>query len=184
MSRDLTSDFIAAITAAGLAPVMLIRAYFDSGTLNLWNGLGPLTYGGNLYTGVTPILNVDTILEQKTTAATGVNISLSGLDSTILSLAENEPYQQRAIEIYIGMLDSSGAIIADPYLMFQGYMDTMTIADDGQSINIAVACESELIALERALQSTYTPENQKIEFPDDSFFDFVANIQDQTVQWG
>jgi len=184
MSRNLSSGFISAITAGDTAPIVLIRAYFDSGEIDLWSGVGNLVYSGVTYLGITPILAIDQVHEQKTIASTGFNLTLSGLDSTMFNLAENEPYQGRALEMYIAMLDVNGAVIASPYMIFKGYMDTMTIDDTGTSIAITVAVENELIALERALQTSYTPESQKINYPTDSFFDFVSNIQNQTAHWG
>jgi hypothetical protein len=184
MSRNLSSQFVTAITSNGVAPIVLIRAYFDSGEIDLWNGVGNLVYSGITYTGVVPILNIDTVHEQKQIAATGFNLTLSGLDSTILSLAENEPYQGRPLEMYLALLDSSGAVISSPYMMFKGYMDTMTINDDGKTISITIAVENELIALERALSTSYTPESQKVNYPNDTFFNFVADIQNKTAHWG
>lgn len=184
MSRDLTSGFISAITAQGTTPILLLRAYFDSGDLNLWNGIGDLTYSGVTYIGVSPILLFDNVKEQTTLAATGLNITLSGLDADIIDIAFNEPYEQRSLEMYLAMLDSSGNVIISPYMLFKGYMDTMKLSDDGKNVTIAVAVENELIALERALDSTYTPENQQIEFPNDTGFNFVAGLQTETVQWG
>jgi len=184
MSRSLSASFVSAITSNGVAPIVLIRAYFDSGEIDLWNGIGNLVYSGVTYTGVVPILNVDTVHEQKQVAATGFNLTLSGLDPTILSLAENEPYQGRSLEMYLALLDATGAVISTPYMMFKGYMDTMTIDDNGQTISITIAVENELIALERALSTSYTPESQKVNFPNDTFFNFVANIQNQTAHWG
>lgn len=184
MSRNLTSNFVTAITSTGTTPVVLFRAYFDSGELDLWNGVGTISYGGVNYTGVVPILNIDAVHEQKIIAASGFNLTLSGLDSSILALAENEPYQGRAFEMYVAMLDSSGAIISAPYMFFRGYMDVMTIDDDGKTIGVTLAVENELISLERALSTTYTPESQKALYPTDTFFNFVANIQNQTAHWG
>ena len=184
MSRDLTADFIAEITATGLAPIGLIKAYFDSGTLNLWLGIGDLVYGGDTYVGTGTILGISQIQETKTIQANGLQLTLSGLDSSVLNLAENEPYQGRSLELYIAVLDASGNVIADPYLMFEGFMDVMKIKDTARSITIDVTVENALISLERALETKYTPEDQKRDYPTDTFFDFIADIQNKEVIWG
>lgn len=184
MARDLTSDFITALTQKKKAPILLMSAYFDSGTLSLWNGLGNLSYGGITYTGVIPILSIDKIKEQKNLAAAGVNITLGGLDDSILEITREEPFQQRSFEMYVALLDSAGAIVSDPYLMFEGFMDQMITKDDAKTVEITVAVENALISLERALDTKYTPEDQKREFPNDSGFDFVTDIQNKQVIWG
>lgn len=184
MSRDLTAAFIAEITSNGLAPIALIRGYFDSGTLSLWTGVGDLSYGGLTYTGTGAILNIDQVQETKTIAANGLQITLTGLDTSILYLAENEPYQGRSMELYLAVLDATGNIIADPYLMFEGFMDTMKTRDDGKTVTVVVSIENVLISLERALDTKYTPEDQKRDYPNDTFFDFIADIQNKEVIWG
>jgi hypothetical protein len=184
MARDLTSAFISEITAGGLAPIGLIRAYFDSGTLNLWTGIGDLVYNGVTYIGIISILSISEVQETKNLQANGLNIQLSGLDETILDIAEDEPYSGRSLEFYMACLDSSGNVVADPYLFFEGFMDVMKWKDDGRTITIDVSVENVLISLERALDTKYTPEDQKRDYPTDTFFDFIADIQNKEVTWG
>ncbi len=184
MSRDLGADFIAEVSADGMYPIMLISAHFDSGDLNIWNGLGTLTYGLNQYLGTIPILGIDAIREQKKTAATGLNITLSGLDTAIAELCDNEPYQGRNLEVALAVLDEAGAIIGTPYTAFEGFMDVMKSSDSGKSIDVTVSVENALVSLERARDSKYTQEDQKIEFPNDTGFSFVSDIQNRVVTWG
>ena len=184
MARDLTAAFIAEITAGGLAPIALLEAHFDSGDLNLWTGIGNLSYGGNTYVGTGTILAISQVQETKQTNANGLTVTLSGLDASVLYLAENEPFQGRSFEMFLALLDSSGNVVSDPYLMFEGFMDTARIKDDAKSITIDMAIENVLISLERALDTKYTPEDQKRDYPTDTFFDFVADIQNKEVIWG
>lgn len=182
--RGLASGFVTEITKNGFAPIVLIGAHFTSGDLNLWTGVGNLTYNGSVYTGAVPILGIDKVDEQKTTAASSVVISLSGLDTTMATLADNEPYQERYLDMTLALLDSSGAIISTPYQFFKGFMDFIKILDDGTSVTIALTVENMLVRLERARASTYTPADQNIEFPNDTGFNFVTDIQNRAVTWG
>ena len=185
MARDITALFLAEITAAeGSCPIGLFRAYFDSGTLNLWTGHGDLSYGGVTYIGANGVLSIGQVQERKSITANGLQIQLNGLDNDILEIAEDEPYQDRPFEMYLAVINSAGNVVADPYLMFEGLMDTMKIKDDGKSITIDTNIENVLIALERPLDTKYTPEDQKRDYPNDTFFDFVADIQNKEVIWG
>ena len=78
----------------------------------------------------------------------------------------------------------SSNIISDPYTIFDGFMDVMKIADEGKDVVISVECESQLISLQRKNTRRYTPEDQKIKFPNDKGLDFVTAIQDDEVIWG
>lgn len=184
MARDLSSAFITEITAGGNAPIAMFRAYFDSGTLNLWLGIGDLTYNGVTYTGTGTILSISQIQERKEITANGLQLTLNGLEPGILTIAEDEPYQNRSLEMYLAMLDSSGNVVASPYLMFEGFMDVMKIKDDGKSVLIDMTVENALISLERPLDTKYTSEDQKRDYPLDTFFDFIPDIQNKEVIWG
>ena len=63
-------------------------------------------------------------------------------------------------------------------------MDVMTITEAGDSSTISIACENKLIALERSKERRYTPEDQKIDFPNDKGFEFVADTSKQEIIWG
>ena len=78
----------------------------------------------------------------------------------------------------------SSIIVSDPYTIFDGFMDIMKVNDSGGRANIALDCESQLIALEKPNTRRYTPEDQKIDFPNDKGLEFVASIQDDEVVWG
>ena len=72
----------------------------------------------------------------------------------------------------------------NPFILFDGFMDKMTIQDSGEKADITIACESALIALQKAKVRRYTAEDQKIDNPSDLGFDFVPDIQDKVIVWG
>jgi hypothetical protein len=63
-------------------------------------------------------------------------------------------------------------------------MNTMTIEDSGETSNISLTVESKLIELNRARVRRYTHESHQARHPDDTFFSFVADLQDKSVVWG
>jgi len=78
----------------------------------------------------------------------------------------------------------SSIIISDPYTIFDGFMDVMELSDSGDKANINLRCESQLISLQKTNTRRYTPEDQKIDFPDDLGLEYVTSIQDDEVIWG
>ena len=105
-------------------------------------------------------------------------MSLNGIDASLITYALTENYQTRSAKVYLGVL-SSGAVVADPYLVFDGRMDVMTIDDNGETANIAMTAESRLIDLERPKLRRYTSDDQKLNHPNDTGFDFVASLQEK-----
>lgn len=185
MSRDLTAGMITQVTADSLAPVFLVKAEFDSGDLCIWNGLGNLIYNGDTYTGAGKLLSFSEVTETAGVEANGISVSLSGELSSLISVALAENYQNRPLSLYVGALNlTTGALVADPYKLFSGRMDVMEISNNAQITTIGVNVESNLSILKTPKNRKFTPEDQKIDYPSDTFFDTVASLQDAEVVWG
>ena len=58
-----------------------------------------------------------------------LNIALSGADQTYISLALAENIVNDAVTIYRAFLDSNNAIIADPFLLYKGNIETYSIQE-------------------------------------------------------
>lgn len=152
--------------------------------LNLWSGVGDLSYGGETYTGLGDLLSISEIKETADVQATGMNVSLAGVKSSLVTIAKDHEYQGRPLTVRLGAFDSSGDLVADPVIIFSGFMDTMTIAEAGQYSSITIAVENKLIAFERSKVRRYTAEDQKIDHPTDKGFEFVTAIVEKEIIWG
>lgn len=184
MARALTSGMVAEVTAASLTPIFLAKFSFDAGDLNLWNGIGDLIWNGDAYTGSADLGRISAVSESQTLQAQGVTFELSGIPSAIIATALAQEYQGRPAQLWFATLDANNAIVADPYLVFRGKMDVMTIAESGETAIIAMAAENELVALDRPNERRYTPEDQATVFAGDKGFDFVVSLQDAEIIWG
>lgn len=183
-SRGLTSGMATAAAAKVIRPFLLVKLAFDSGDLNLWTGYGDLSWGGDTYTGAGDLLGMEAIEETAEVRSTGVALQLSGVPSSLISLALNEDYQGRPATLWLGAFDASGAIISDPYQLFKGAMDVMEPVDEGDTARFTLMVESRLIDLRKPRPRRYTAEDQKITFPDDKGFDQVTAIQNVEIVWG
>lgn len=184
MSRNLTSGFLTELSASSLKPFYAIKAQFLEGDVRLWTGIGEITLNSEVYTGSGSLMDIGVVEETAEIKATNLNITLSGLDSTFLSVALNTNYQNRKFTCFLGMLDSSNQVISSVYQLFEGRMDSMTISDDSSDIAIGLTVESRLIDLEKPNETRYTSEEQKRLFPNDKGLDFVADLQDKNINWG
>ena len=188
MSRTLTSGMTAVTTADVVRPAYFVRMVFDSGespnVLNIWNGIGDLAYGGNTYTGTGDLLSISQITETADIQASGINVSLAGVKSSLIVIAKDHDYQGRPLTVSLGAFDASGSLIADPVIVFSGFMDTMTISESGQYSTISIAVENKLISFERSKVRRYTAEDQKIDHPTDKGFEFVTAIVQKEIIWG
>lgn len=183
MTRGITSALNTQLTAQTLEPFFAVKMDFSGGAVLVWTGYGNITIDSETYVGSGDILGISGLTETADVQANGITVTLTGLNSSLVSLALSEAYQGRDCKVYFGAL-SSGAVVADPYLVFSGRMDVMTIEDSGNVSDITVTAESRLIDLDRARNRRYTTEDQKIDYPDDRGLEFVADLQDKQIIWG
>ena len=174
MSRGITSALNTVFTSSEVRPFVAVDLAFSGGNVTVWTGLGNITFASTTFVGTG---------ESGAVQANGLNINFNGLDSTLVSTALTENYQGRSAIVYMGSLTSAYQVVADPYVLFKGRMDTMDIADDGQRADIQISCESRLIDLGRPRVRRYTQVDQQTEFPDDAGLDFISSLQEKSIRW-
>ena len=184
MSRDITSDFETEVDADLLRPAILIKAEFESGDVLAWTGVGSINFNSESYTGLGELLGISVVQETQKMEANGLQFTLTGLDSSLISIALNDEYQWRPITMWFAVLNPDFSIIADPYKIFSGRMDIMEITDSGNDSSIVLNAENNLIDLKENRERRYTPEDQKRYFTGDLGLDFVPNIQEIEILWG
>lgn len=184
MSRSLTSSMQTAVTADLVRPIILVECAFDSGDLNLWNGIGTLTVSSTDYVGAGTLLSIGEIAESSELQANGITVTLSGITDPLLAKARDEDYQGRELTVKLGAMDSSNGVISSPVTVFSGFMDTMVINDSSETATIQIAVENRLIEFERTRIRRYTAEDQKIDYPNDKGFEFVAEMAEKEIIWG
>ena len=190
MSRTVPAALLTALDGDEIEVFYAVDLAFDSGNMRLWTGYGDKTINSQTYTGAGSLLNIDGLEEVSDLSARGTTLTLSGLDSSILSYALTEEYQGRLVTIYLG-------VGSETVEVFRGYMDKMTIQDSAESVTISLTVESRLIALERANIRRYTREShaavRQRKWEDDgnsgspaadTFFDWTTQLQDKQIVWG
>jgi len=185
MARALTAGLEAGTLADWVQPLLLVEMLFGSGPVRLWTGIGDFQWSNRTWTGTGTLLGLSPIEETTEVRANGVRLSLSGVPSDVLALALAEPYQNRPCSIFLAVQNTNtGALIADPYEVFRGRMDTMTIEEGGEDATVAIAAESRLLDLERPRERRYDHQDQQITASGDRFFEYVPSIQDTEIRWG
>ena len=184
MARGVTTALNTQLTSASLRPFFAVNLDFSGGAFATWTGYGDITFDSTTFIGTGELLNIDGLRESSAVQADGVTIVLNGLDSALVSAAITENYQGRKATIYVGTISDAGSVTSDPYKVFIGRMDTMSIHDDGERATIAMACENRLIELNRNKVRRFTNEDQKSEFANDVGMEFVSSLQEKAIRWG
>jgi len=187
MTRSSTTAFNNAVAAATVNPFFAVKLEFASGTTRLWTGVGDIAFeagsGSETFTGAGDLATVSAVEETNDIESSNASFSLGGINSSLISLALSENYQGKDATLYLGLL-SSGAVVADPYILFRGKMDTMDIVDSGETASIQVKAQNRLVALQKAKPRRFTQEDQKLIDSTDQGLSFVNDLQDKTITWG
>ena len=141
-------------------------------------------WGGHTWTGVGSIGSVSTIEEGSTVEAKAITLTLSGLDSELLTGITDEFQVGLPVAVWLGVYDDTGALIADPVCAFSGRMDQPTLDVAGTTASVSINCESRLVEMNVAVDRRYTNEDQQLDFPGDRGFEFVNGIQEAQIYWG
>lgn len=204
MSRELAPLVLDELSKAVLEPFFTVELDFDSGPLYMWTGYGNLTIGAKTYIGAGQVLNVSSVSETTEMEAKGATITVSGIPSSFLSVALQEPYQGRECHIFFAvtvnqqlLLEDGGLILTEAgdiiitdvsgiklTEIFSGELDQMNIEENADTAVISVTAENVLIKLERPVVRRFSDQDQKSRFPDDKGLEYVASLQDKDILWG
>ena len=136
------------------------------------------------YVGACTLLQIGEIAESAELQANGLTVALSGITEPLISKARDEDYQGRELKVLLGTIDADGDVVADPVVVFSGFMDTMLMNDGAETAAIQVSVENRLIEFERTRARRYTAEDQKIDYPNDKGLEFVAEMAEKEIVWG
>jgi hypothetical protein len=164
--------------------IFLYEGQFKDGELNLWTGIGDLSWNGKIWTGAGGLLNISSVEETDQQQAQGVVVQLSAVPTSGIALALASVQRNMPGQIWLGLIDDANRVVENPQTMFRGRLDTVTIEDDANAAVIKASYENEMITLEHAREIRYTDEEQKRLYPEDRGLEFVASIQDLTLRWG
>lgn len=184
MARDITPAFQAALSEGVVIPAILINIEFSGSELWLWNGIGDLVFNGDTYLGNGWFQGFGSVKEEGDLTPQGIDITLTGIPSSLVSLILSQSVQNKFGRLYLGFLDNSGAIINDPFLMYEGNLDVPQLVEDANGPIIRISIENRLLDLDRPRDFRYTHESQKIFYDDDKGFEYIESLQDWEGYWG
>jgi len=201
MSRDFydstpkgEDDYETQVASGFVRPVFFVEAFFGGSTFErLCTNSSDITIGSKTYSGAGDFLSFDSVEETYELRTSGTTVTLSGLDSSILSHALNSDYQNKGLTIRLGLLGKEGNLIygdtllvsgEEPPIIFKGRMEVMTITDTGDSCSISVSVQNRLSDFERDNESRYTYEEHLSRNPGDMSLEHVQTIQNRVLEWG
>lgn len=183
-TRDLTSDF----HSASASPVKNIAGFvqmdFGSESIYVTNAAYDIDWNSQNWRGVAQLGQVESVEEAIGVSAKALKFTISGVDTTKLSMAMNENFRNRPAKFWLGLIDPGTGIVPDPALIFIGRMSEMTV-QRGNISSISVTAESAMAAWGRPNTRRFSDADQQAEYPGDLGLQYVAELASgRELIWG
>ena len=154
--------------------------YFTENSFNLTSSISG-TSRTYLSSGV--LLDVTNVNESAGVNVSRLNLTITGVDQTYIALVLANNITHNAVTVYRALLDSSNSIIADPFLLYKGFINGYQIVDNTQTATVKFDIESHFANAGQVNGRITNNETQQRYFPNDVGFEFSDQII-QDIKWG
>jgi len=153
--------------------------YFTENSFDLTSSISGTsrTYESNGF-----LLDITNINESAGVNVSRLNLSLSAVDQTYIAIVLNNNITHNEVSIHRALLDSSNDIIADPFLIYKGYITGYEIIDDRNTATLKLDIESHFANAGQINGRITNNETQQRFFPDDRGFEYADIIKE--LNWG
>ena len=129
------------------------------------------------------ILGISNHSEQTDLTKATVNLTLSGADQTFISTVLNENVTNDTVDIYRGFLNDSNTLIADPFLLYKGNIESFGIQESEKESVVGLSIVSHWADFEKKNGRKTNNTSQKRFFSTDVGMDFASQTV-QDIKWG
>lgn len=166
-------------------PYVLFAEFdFASGFVRANSSDRSLTHLGNVYSAIGTLGGVGPVKENGNLSPEKLEFQLSGVDNSLITTTLTEDYHGRDARLWVGYLNAeSYVLVTTPQILWEGFMDVMTIRTEQNTSVISLVCENRLIRWNDAADWLYTDEHQKLFDTTDNFFDQVALLPNKEIKW-
>lgn len=186
MTRSLTTAVKNELATNNIRPVHLINinfttpVYLTDCSFSLTSSVSGVS---RTYTASDFILGMSNFTEETDITKTSLTLSLSGADVTFISTVLNENVVNDSVSIYRGFLDSSSALISDPFLLYDGQIDSYSISERETESIVNISIVSHWADFEKTSGRKTNNNSQQRFFSGDVGMDFSSETV-LDLKWG
>jgi len=123
VTRVLPAGVAGEIALENAQRIHLLELEFSGGTVYLCDAAQNVTVGAQSYTALGGLIEVGDVEETRDDKGQGLELALSGVDQSIVSVLLTNFYRGRACRLYRVYLSAAGTVIGDRILLFPGLMN-------------------------------------------------------------
>ncbi len=187
MSRTLTAPALAAIQAQRAELIHLLSMTFLGGTIRFTTGPNNVDWNGNTYSAAGGAMTFEAITETPDPSGQRLKIILDGVSLTAIAALLSQSYIGRLATLRRAWIDSGGSIIADPAILFTGYLNTPWVVTedwDKRWCKVETEIVSPLAVFNQVRGITADKTSHQRWFSTDTFFSHIVDKPEGDFGWG
>ena len=186
MARGLTSAVKTELATGVIDPVLLVLINF--GTPQYLTNAGfditsSVSGSSQTYSAGGHFKGITQVSETNAPTKNSLQMSLSGVDQTFISIALSENIINDEVKIWRGFLDNNNALISAPFLLFYGTIDEYKVVDTTETAKLILNITSHWGQFSRQTGRTTTDNSQQRFFSGDKGMEF-ASLTVRDLKWG
>ncbi len=201
MTRSLTSGMQAAIAAERGTIAHLFELDASGGTLRLATTPHDVVWGGYTWQGIGGALTFDVVTEQTDLSGQGTNLTLSGVDQTIIATILTNNVRGREAVVYLVHFDADLQIGDDRLVLYRGFLngqvqisehrETESLAAGSVTVTTRIVTRLDELGQVRGARSNVGSLRDMLRRGgftgtalNDTFFLLVPRLQNVPIYWG
>lgn len=182
MARTLTTAVKNELATNSLQPINLLFLNVSTG-LRFTDHYKNVTYDSNTYTASSLFTKLSSVTESSEIQVSNITVTFTGADQTITSVFLSNDYIEKEAEIYKGFIGSNEAVIADPFLLFKGRIESFSISETLKDSKVNISIASHWADFSKVEGRKTNTGSQQIHFSGDLGFEFASQTV-QDIKWG
>lgn len=189
------STTMEALNSSSIRYAEFIRLTMQSNVYTFCNAAAPITVNGITFTNLGSLLSLSEIKRDIKANSSDLNISLTGVDGTNVSIILSSDIKGSRIEVWRGFLDSNNQIITSPtqqfFKRYQGIVSNYSITEDWNEqartriATVGLSCASFRTILENRVGGVRTtPKIWQVFYPGDTSMNRVPVIAGSYFDFG
>ena len=187
MARGLTTAVKNELATKNINSIHLVHLNLASNTFafteNSFNLTSSISGSSTTYLSSGVLLDVTNVKESQGVNVSRINLTITGVDQTYISVVLNNNVIHDEVKIFRAFLDSSNSIIADPFLIYHGFVNSFQIVDNNSTATVKFELESYFANSSQVNGRITNNQTQQRFFSRDKGFEFADQII-RDLKWG
>lgn len=184
MPRGFTVAQLESLSSRVKRPAMFAKLELAGADVTIWNGVGNISFGGDVYHGVGEYGIIRGLETNSSLRAPAIEIALTGLPASfitdgIVETTRVDPPQGRPLTISLGFVDAAEVLLHTPLVVWKGVADVLSFRV-GETFTCTLTGEhyASKLRTENGLRMTEKSHNQRLGNPAtvDTFFSFQSRL--------